>query len=307
MLNTKRTQVIQFPENGTKDGAATHKAPLRAPLELVPFTGKERDEETGYGYFGARYMDHELMTMWLSVDPMADKYPNISPYAYCAWNPIKLVDPDGEEIWIVGDDGNTYQYKDGKIYTQDGKLYEGNDDFTNKITNCLNDMSSSLEGCVVISQLEASETKYTYINKPASNSDVGGCFSDKTQELKVKDANYGSIAHETFHAYQYDCGMRGRTATREVGAFLFQACMIKANAKNKRWENCGIAVSVFQGKDNYFMAMLNLLENGFSESQYKLAVDSFLSESISGQKYKDAGYKKGSIFRDPPIKSILQR
>ena len=61
------------------------------------FTGKERDEETGYGYFGARYMDHELMTMWLSVDPMADKYPGISPYAYCAWNPIKLVDPDGRE------------------------------------------------------------------------------------------------------------------------------------------------------------------------------------------------------------------
>ena len=62
------------------------------------FTGKERDEETGYGYFGARYMDHELMTMWLSVDPMADKYPNISPYAYCAWNPVKLVDPDGREF-----------------------------------------------------------------------------------------------------------------------------------------------------------------------------------------------------------------
>ena len=61
------------------------------------FTGKERDEETGFGYFGARYMDHELMTMWLSVDPMADKYPSISPYAYCAWNPIKLVDPDGKE------------------------------------------------------------------------------------------------------------------------------------------------------------------------------------------------------------------
>ena len=62
------------------------------------FTGKERDEETGYGYFGARYMDHELMTMWLSVDPMADKYPSISPYAFCAWNPVKLVDPDGREV-----------------------------------------------------------------------------------------------------------------------------------------------------------------------------------------------------------------
>jgi RHS repeat-associated protein len=63
------------------------------------FTGKERDEETGYGYFGARYMDHELMTMWLSVDPLADKYPSISPYSYCAWNPIKLVDPDGNEMF----------------------------------------------------------------------------------------------------------------------------------------------------------------------------------------------------------------
>ena len=65
--------------------------------ERFRFTGKERDEETGYGYFGARYMDHELMTMWLSVDPMADKYPSISPYAYCAWNPVKLVDPDGND------------------------------------------------------------------------------------------------------------------------------------------------------------------------------------------------------------------
>jgi len=64
------------------------------------FTGKERDEDTGFGYFGARYMDHELMTMRLSVDPMADKYPGISPYAYCAWNPVKLVDPDGKEFFL---------------------------------------------------------------------------------------------------------------------------------------------------------------------------------------------------------------
>ena len=37
------------------------------------------------------------MGHWLSVDPLADKYPGISPYAYCAWNPIKFVDPDGRE------------------------------------------------------------------------------------------------------------------------------------------------------------------------------------------------------------------
>ena len=80
------------------------------------FTGKERDEETGYGYFGARYMDHELMTMWLSVDPLADKYPGISPYAYCAWNPIKLVDPDGREMTDFKDkNGNLIKHiEDGQ-------------------------------------------------------------------------------------------------------------------------------------------------------------------------------------------------
>ena len=55
--------------------------------------------ETGFSYFGARYYDSDLMTGWLSVDPMADKYPNLSPYAYCAWNPIRLVDSDGED-WV---------------------------------------------------------------------------------------------------------------------------------------------------------------------------------------------------------------
>ena len=68
------------------------------PFPTHAFTGKERDRETGFSYFGARYYDSDLSGLFLSVDPMADKYPSISPYAYCAWSPVKLVDPDGEEI-----------------------------------------------------------------------------------------------------------------------------------------------------------------------------------------------------------------
>lgn len=65
-------------------------------------------------------MDHELTTMWLSVDPMADKYPSISPYAYCNWNPIKLVDPDGNEFADFFDRQGKYLGNDGK---NDGKVY----------------------------------------------------------------------------------------------------------------------------------------------------------------------------------------
>lgn len=93
------------------------------------FTGKEKDEETGYGYFGARYMNHELMTMWLSVDPMADKYPNISPYAYCTWNPILFIDPNGEEkiISFVINSSNQEYNEENRHIIDAANRYEENE------------------------------------------------------------------------------------------------------------------------------------------------------------------------------------
>ena len=79
----------------------------------TPFTGKELDFETGYSYFGARYYDAGLSGLFFSVDPLADKYPNISPYAYCAWNPVKLVDPDGCELGDYYDTEGNYLGWDG--------------------------------------------------------------------------------------------------------------------------------------------------------------------------------------------------
>ena len=60
------------------------------------FNGKELDEETGLYYYGARYYDPRT-SLWLSTDPMELKYPNVSTYAYCANNPVKFIDLDGNE------------------------------------------------------------------------------------------------------------------------------------------------------------------------------------------------------------------
>ena len=69
------------------------------PLTPVPwtftFSAKEKDSETGYSYFGSRYYSSDL-SIWLSVDPMSDKYPHQSSYVYCRNNPITLFDPNGE-------------------------------------------------------------------------------------------------------------------------------------------------------------------------------------------------------------------
>ena len=82
----------------------TSNSALNGAEILVDFNAKEKDYESGCLYYGARYYDSEVLTGWLSVDPMADKYLSMSPYNYCAWNPVKLVDPDGRDVEIVKDD-----------------------------------------------------------------------------------------------------------------------------------------------------------------------------------------------------------
>lgn len=120
-----------------------HKFILRVPevcrISTFSFNGKEKDPESGFHYYGARYYWSELLTGWLSVDPMADKYPNISPYAYCVWNPVKLVDPNGEEFGDYFDKNGNYlgsdSKKDAKVYIlKDGQTIDEKDDFDNENT-----------------------------------------------------------------------------------------------------------------------------------------------------------------------------
>ena len=58
------------------------------------FGGKERDEESGFYYYGARYY-LAYLCRFLSVDPMAGQRPTFNSYHYCSDNPINRVDPTG--------------------------------------------------------------------------------------------------------------------------------------------------------------------------------------------------------------------
>ena len=46
--------------------------------------------------YGARQHD-PILARWDRIDPLCEKYYSTSPYAYCANNPVMLVDPDGME------------------------------------------------------------------------------------------------------------------------------------------------------------------------------------------------------------------
>lgn len=67
------------------------------------FNSKEKDQETGLHYYGARYYQSKL-SMWLSVDPKAHWYPNKTPFNFSGNNPLNIVDPNG--MWEQDPDGN---------------------------------------------------------------------------------------------------------------------------------------------------------------------------------------------------------
>ena len=106
------------------------------------FSAKEKDSETGFSYFGSRYYSSDL-SIWLSVDPMSDKYPHQSNYVYCSNNPLKVIDPNGEDEWEVDKKGNITwkcESKKHQLFALDKNGKRTGESITLKNKNILNQL-----------------------------------------------------------------------------------------------------------------------------------------------------------------------
>ena len=65
-------------------------------LKRYKFCGKERDEETGLYYYGARYYAAWLCR-FVNVDSLQFKYPELTSFQYASNNPVSMIDLDGLE------------------------------------------------------------------------------------------------------------------------------------------------------------------------------------------------------------------
>jgi RHS repeat-associated protein len=92
----EHAQIITYEEYSPY-GSSTYQA-VRSQTETPKryrFTGKERDDESGLAYHGARYYAPWL-GRWTSCDPLGFKdTPDLYLYARC--NPVSLVDPTGTD------------------------------------------------------------------------------------------------------------------------------------------------------------------------------------------------------------------
>ena len=162
------------------------------------FTGKERDEETGYGYFGARYMDHELLTSFISVDRYASKYPFISPYTYCAWNPIKMTDPTGDTCVFASDAEKNYIMQ---------LLDPENDNYSKEFSDVFHELDEDSYTYIFESWQgdESSDGKFTPTykdNKTALIQFTMGETKDTRNKL-LGMSEFKILFEETFHAWKY--------------------------------------------------------------------------------------------------------
>ena len=66
------------------------------------YNSKEEQFKFGTPYidYGARQY-YPVLGRWFAQDPLSEKYYGISPYAFCAGNPVKYLDPDGEIIATI--------------------------------------------------------------------------------------------------------------------------------------------------------------------------------------------------------------
>ena len=114
------------------------------------YNGKELDRMHGLDWYdyGARRYD-PAYCMFTQMDPLAEQYPYLNPYVYCAGNPVRYVDPDGRD-WYQNKETAYYTWYEGDIeregYTHIGGVGSLLGEFESKINNILIDVYKNDNG-----------------------------------------------------------------------------------------------------------------------------------------------------------------
>ena len=146
---------------------------LGADVQNKKYNGKEFVEMSGYDMYdyGARFY-YPASPVLSTPDPLCEKYHSISPYSYCAGNPVNAIDPDGLTYYF-----NT----EGKFIGQYG---ETDDVMVLEINSYRLDYKSH-----VLYYSEKSATTMTFndgssMNYKEFNDLAGTLFSEATKGLK---------------------------------------------------------------------------------------------------------------------------
>ena len=218
--------------------------PLGATESPYKYGGKEWNEWTSTYDFEARYHSpgfHRFTTM----DPLAEKYYSISPYAYCANNPVNLVDKDGtiftdrSSLFVERylNEINTVfleAFKKKMAYQMELNK-EGLSKFRIRNLNKRIEKQDDIMSEMLAAGLEMmllSKSSQTYDIVPDSTiqqygdseTEVNGVTEFNLQlgfvQVKLNDTSVATISHELKHAFQFEQGETGFDTKTGLGSRL---------------------------------------------------------------------------------------
>ena len=237
-------------------------------LQPYKFGGKELDAMYGLNIydFHARTRTPDL-ARFTRPDPLAEKTPHLSPYLFCANDPVNNIDPTGMEVWF-----NDFMYTPGCEYF-------GDDDFVRRSVQAMNIVYQS-GGDKLIDDLVASESKYSFVpGQEGESYTTGNQFGDARIYLNQaldKNGFISAVAHESMHVGQFLNGQGGQSIFNEVEAYAFEA--VTSNNSLEQFET-RFAAQGTQGKDTiagvFYYNSMNALSFEYSQKNFVYSIMSF--------------------------------
>ena len=265
------------------------------------YGGKEFVEMHGLDEYDshARWY-YPAMVRTTTMDPHSEDYYPISPYSWCGNNFVNNVDRNGKDIIIVGNDSiNT-------IYNPN-VLYNGNDDFTEKVYSDISAIYSTENGSVVLNKLINSNEHYIYNSQNVGTIGTRGFISNKIGGGTIKlgdDFSMDQVAHESFHGYQQAMGQGGRSIFNEVEAYLFAFGIVATYGYSHQQIPEGSPLFSKDGLDlQYEHAVNSLIWNGYNIPNFQIVLNGFLVNSRANM---NGVYNTYPMQRPNQVNSLIQ-
>jgi RHS repeat-associated protein len=187
ITNTEIIEENSYYPFGLKQKGYNNTVTSTNPGQKLKYNGKELQDELGLNLYdyGARNYDAAI-GRWMNIDPLTERHSEISPFVYCANNPIKFIDPDGRD-WVEASNGNITWRKDVNSKNQsetlkDGEIYRGKSYERIKDWDGVTDSNGNTINNIVLEEYGKNK-KMTYSELESSNVSIEGSMREDNSKL----------------------------------------------------------------------------------------------------------------------------
>ena len=191
------------------------------------FTGKELGDEIGLYDFSARFLQTGL-GRFTTIDPLAEKYPSVSPYTYCNGNPVRYVDPDG----MFFNDANEKRAlrmekkldRQVKSLSKEAERKEKRNEDSGDLHERIKELNKSIQD--IKDMRDDANTEYRY--KGVEEAEIYGKNIDGKDVVFICFKDFETKVHESRHGRQHArrelnlVKMKGYGVADEVDAYRAQ-------------------------------------------------------------------------------------